>query len=324
MRLAAHALCDRDASIAGPSVACFAAAHRVETLPSPRTGQTLVSSRHSRLVRTRRSPPSRRLLAVVGYGLAFCMAETPRIAGAAFELDDPSSFLPFTGAGNLISSPADLAGPHCLRWQLGHQVLFGLRQLSGHQLSAAISRRRWGLGTGLSLRGPGRNRETATWLGGGISPVPNLAVGAGIHLLQLRQGNHPSVSGFTLSGGVRLQIGLSMSLSAWLRGPAGDLAPPRLLIGLTRILGDQSALEGHMTRRGGRYRPNRLHLSAATLIHPRLWLLLGVRSAPIQFAAGSRLEAGSHFLEFRLDTHAVLGTSHSALVGRDCGPRFEP
>ena len=65
---------------------------------------------------------------------------------------------------------------------------------------------------------------------------------------------------------------------------------------------------------------NRLHLGVATPINPRLWLLLGARSAPIQFAAGSRIEAGAHFLAYRVDTPAVLGASHAALVGRSCGP----
>lgn len=277
-----------------------------------------MNSRH--LLATCRHYPARLLQAVVSFTLVACLAESPRVAGAAFELDDLSSFLPFAGSGDLISSPADLAGPHCLRWQLGHQVPFGLRELSGHQLAAAISRPRWGLGTGWSRRGPGRHRETSTWLGGGLSPVPALAVGAGIHLLQLRRANLPSVRAFAFSAGVQLKVGASLRLGAWLRGPAGNLAQPRLLIGLTRILDDRSALEGYVTRRGGRDRPHRLHLIAATPVHPRLWLLLGARSAPIQFAAGSRFEAGTHFLEYRVDTHAVLGASHSAQIGRVCGP----
>ena len=266
-----------------------------------------------------RNYPSRHLLAVASYVLALCIAETPRAAGAAFELDDLTSFLPFFGAGTPISSPADFAGRNCLRWQLGHQVPFGLRELSGHQLSAAMSRPRWGLGIDMNLRGPARHRETSIWLGAGLSPTPTLALGTGIHLLQLRQVDAPAVRAITLSTGVRLKVGSMTRLSAWLRGPAGDLAPPRLLLSLTRILSDQSALQGYLTRRGGRRRVNRRHLRVAALITPRLWLLLGARSAPMQFAAGSRIEADAHFLEYRVDTHAVLGTSHSALAGRGCG-----
>lgn len=252
---------------------------------------------------------------------AVCLAELPRLTGAAFELDDFSIVHPMFGAGTTISSPADLAGRNCLRWQLGHQVPFGLRELGGHQLSAAISRQRWGVGTGLSLRGTGRHQEASTWLGAGLSPMQALALGTGIHVLQLRQGHSPSVRAITLSAGVQLKIGPTLRLSAWLHGPARDLAQPRMLLSLSRILGDQSALQGYLTRRGGRQGgANRLHLGAATPINPRLWLLLGARSAPIQFAAGSRIEAGVHFLEYRVDTHAVLGTSHAALVGRSCGP----
>ena len=248
---------------------------------------------------------ARSLLAAAA-AFAVCLAELPGLTGAAFELDDFSIFHPMFGAGTTISSPADLAGRNCLRWQ---------------QLSAAISRQRWGVGTGLSLRGTGRHQEASTWLGAGLSPMPALALGTGIHVLQLRQGHSPSVRAITLSAGVRLKIGANVRLNAWLHGPARDLAQPRMLLSLSRILGDQSALQGYLTRRGGRQGgANRLHLGAATPINPRLWLLLGARSAPIQFAAGSRIEAGVHFLEYRVDTHAVLGTSHAALVGRSCGP----
>lgn len=257
---------------------------------------------------------SRLFQAVVGYTLVVCLAETPRIAGAAFELDD--SFL--ADAGGV--GPAYLSGRHCLRWQLSHRVPFGLRELGVHQLAAAISRPGWGLATGLSRRGPGRHRETSTWLGGGLSPVSRLAVGAGIHLLQLRQENLPPVRAFAISAGVRLKVASSLGLGVWLRGPAGSLAPARLLVGFTRILDDQSTLAAYLTRREGRGRPHRFQLGAATPIRPGLWLLLGVRSAPIQFTGGSRFEAGAHFLEYRIDTHAVLGPSHSARVGRLCGP----
>ena len=227
-----------------------------------------------------------RSLLAAAPAFAVSLAELPRVTGAAFELDELSIFHhPMFGAGTTISSPADLAGRHCLRWQLGHQVLFGLRELSGHQLSAAISRQRWGVGTGLSLRGTGRHQEASTWLGAGLSPMPALALGTGIHVLQLRQGHSPSVRAITLSAGVRLKISPTVRLSAWLRGPARDLAQHRMLLSLSRILGDQSALQGSLTRRGGK-QANRLHLGVATPINPRLWLLLGGRSAPIQFTAG--------------------------------------
>ncbi len=194
---------------------------------------------------------ARSLLAAAA-AFAVCLAELPGLTGAAFELDDFSIFHPMFGAGTTISSPADLAGRNCLRWQLGHQVPFGLRELGGHQLSAAISRQRWGVGTGLSLRGTGRHQEASTWLGAGLSPMPALALGTGIHVLQLRQGHSPSVRAITLSAGVQLKIGPTLRLSAWLHGPARDLAQPRMLLSLSRILGDQSALQGYLTRRGGR------------------------------------------------------------------------
>ena len=257
--------------------------------------------------------PGRALLVVVGCIFTLFLAEITGSAGAAFELDGLSTF---------VARPADLAGRNCLRCQLGHHLPFGLRELSGHQLTVAISRPRWGLGTGLSLRGLGGHRETSIWMGAGLSPMSALSLGSGIHLLQLRQGSSPAVRALTLSAGVRLKIS-NTRMSVWLRGPAGDLAQPRLLLGVTRILDDGSSLQSYLTQRRGSGRSSRLHLGLATPVSPRLSLLLGARSAPTQFVAGARAEVGAHFLEYHVDTHVVLGSSHTALVGRGCGPSSE-
>ena len=261
--------------------------------------------------------------------VAFCSALWVEVAPveAGFEIDDPSSFLlPFATPLSIGSNPAGLPGPECWRWHLGHQVPFGLRELGAHHFATAVSGRRWGVGSGFSLRGPDRYRETAAWLGCGVGATSSLTVGAAVHYLQV-SGMDLSTSGAAgFSGGLRLQLTPAVEIDAWYRAAVDDLARPRLHLRVLHFLGQESTAQAWLSRQGhrrtpGSTQPARLDLAAGGRVHQQLWLFLGTRSDPRQFAAGGRVTAGRQFFDYRVHSHAALGASHSAIIGRSCERR---
>lgn len=208
------------------------------------------------------------------------------------------------------SHPARLASAMRPCGGVGMDRPFGLSQLAAHRVQAVIPVGDSVIGGGFGLRGPARHREHGLWLAT-ARRVGKVRAGLAIQRLSWRG----ALSGQTALSyviGVGAALPMSWFVEFALR-PSSQVAPKRLGLTLRREAADGSVAATLQQRapRGGMVR-----WTALTQID-RLHLLGEVSGLMRRTSVGVGWH-GTPSVLLHSETHAVLGRSTSAWVGRLC------
>ena len=242
---------------------------------------------------------------------SLCTSAGP--AGGAFEFDDSEAALPFGPAG-LGGNPAPLATVRCWRWRTDHFRPFGLAQLASTGAALAVGRGGAGLGLGLRATGFALHRETRAWMAAAVALPAGVRLGVAATYAELRQPRwrHRQLG---LVPGARLELKNGLQLGVWYQ--RGDsVVPGKLFLGLHHRLDATSVARLHL--RHSTMLPTRADLAAAQQLHPRLRLLVGLRTHPRRFAVGAVVRVGHRFVSLAGITHPYLGLSRMVTAGNTC------